>query len=94
MIYAHSHQNSINDLLRKNSESEAKNNSKLNPYDLTPILIALVQNKMKVNEQHDEDSDESIENEFSFDYSKFFTHRANQKVLKAYLSFYMKDYEL
>ncbi|PKY47602.1 hypothetical protein RhiirA4_462876 [Rhizophagus irregularis] len=63
------HRNSINDLLRKNSESEAENNSKLNPYDLTHTLIALVQNKMKVNKQHDEDSDESIENEFSFDYS-------------------------
>ncbi|CAG8707165.1 15006_t:CDS:2, partial [Rhizophagus irregularis] len=84
---------SVDDLLGESSESEAGNNSKLNPYDLTPTLVALVRNKMKVNERHDEDSDESIENEFSFDYSKSFTHRTNQKVLKAYLLFYMKDYE-
>ncbi|CAB5180827.1 unnamed protein product [Rhizophagus irregularis] len=84
---------SVDDLLGESSESEAGNNSKLNPYDLTPTLVALVRNKMKVNERHDGDSDESIENEFSFDYSKSFTHRTNQKVLKAYLLFYMKDYE-
>ncbi|PKK72073.1 hypothetical protein RhiirC2_777625 [Rhizophagus irregularis] len=68
--------NSVDDLLGESSESEAGNNSKLNPYDLCCF-----------------DSDESIENEFSFDYSKSFTHRTNQKVLKAYLLFYMKDYE-
>ncbi|PKK61968.1 hypothetical protein RhiirC2_791057 [Rhizophagus irregularis] len=78
----------------KRPELGAENNSKLNPYDLTSTLIALVQNKMKVNEQYDKDSDELIENKFSFDYSKSFTHRTNQKVLKAYLSFYIKDYEL
>ena len=30
---------------------------------------------MKANEQNEEDSDNSIENEFSFDYSKPFTHK-------------------
>ncbi|GBB88211.1 hypothetical protein RclHR1_14760003 [Rhizophagus clarus] len=84
---------SVDDLLGESSESEAGNDSKLNPYDLTPTLVALVRNKMKVNERHDEDSDESIEIEFSFDHSKSFTHKTNQKVLKAYLLFYMKDYE-
>jgi len=49
---------------------------------------------MKENEQNNEDSEtSSIENEFSFDYSKSFTHKDNQKVIKAYLLFYMKDYE-
>jgi hypothetical protein len=48
---------------------------------------------MKANEQDDENSDESIENEFSFDYSKPFTHKINQKVFKAYLLFFTKDYE-
>jgi len=87
---------SVDDLLDTidaSSESEAANDNKLNPYDLTPTLVALVRNKMKTNEQHEEDSDESIENEFSFNYSKPFTHKINQKVLKAYLIFYMKDYE-
>jgi chromosome segregation ATPase len=83
---------SVDDLLDASSESEAADDNKLNPYDLTPTLVALVRNKMKANEQN-EDSDESNENEFSFDYSKPFTHKINQKVLKAYTLFYMKDYE-
>lgn len=73
---------------------ESDENDKLNPYDLTPTLVALIRNKMKENEQNNEDSDtSSIENEFSFDYSKAFTHKNNRKVLKAYLLFYTKDYE-
>src|SRR5437762_590688 len=56
-------------------------------------LVDLVRNKMKTIEQNNEDSDESIDNEFSFNYSKSFTHKTNQKVLKSYLLFYMKDYE-
>ncbi|RGB25855.1 hypothetical protein C1646_771173 [Rhizophagus diaphanus] len=38
--------NNINEIYQS-SESEAGNNSKLNPYDLTPTLVALVRNKMK-----------------------------------------------
>ncbi|CAB4381766.1 unnamed protein product [Rhizophagus irregularis] len=34
------------------------------------------------NEQDDKDSDELIEEEFMFDYSKHFIHKANQKILK------------
>ena len=80
---------SVNDSL-----SESDENDKLNPYDLTPTLVALIRNKMKENEQNNEDSEtSSIENEFSFDYSKSFTYKDNRKVLKAYLLFYMKDYE-
>ena len=80
---------SVNDSL-----SETDENDKLNPYDLTPTLVALIRNKMKENEQNNEDSEtSSIENEFSFDYSKSFTHKDNRKVLKAYLLFYTKDYE-
>ncbi|CAI2189082.1 2882_t:CDS:2, partial [Funneliformis geosporum] len=85
---------SVDDLLGSNSESEAANDKKLNPYDLTPTLVALIRNRMKENEQDSKDSnDESIENEFSFNYSKSFTHKVNQKVLKAYYSFYIKDYK-
>jgi len=84
---------SANDISGTSSESEATNNNKLNPYDLTPTLVALIRNKMKMNEPNNEDSDESIEKEFSFDYSKPFTHKINQKILKSYLSFYIKDYE-
>jgi len=50
-------------------------------------LVALIR---KMNEPNDEDSGESIEKEFSFDYSKPFTHKINQKILKSYLSFYIK----
>ncbi|CAG8674862.1 1050_t:CDS:2 [Funneliformis mosseae] len=41
----------------------------------------------------DEDSNDLIESKFAFDYSKSFTNKANQKILKAYLLFYMKEYE-
>jgi len=84
---------SVDDLLVTSSESEVANDNKLNPYDLTPTLVALVRNKMKTSEQNNEDSDGSVDNEFSFNYSKSFTHKTNQKVLKSYLLFYIKDYE-
>ena len=80
--------------VNNDSLSESDENDKLNPYDLTPTLVALIRNKMKENEQNNEDSEtSSVENEFSFDYSKSFTHKDDRKVLKAYLLFYMKDYE-
>jgi hypothetical protein len=28
-----------------------------------------------------------------FDYSEHFTHKANRKILKAYVSFFMNEYE-
>ncbi len=47
---------------------------------------------MKASKQN-KDSDKSNENKFSFDYFKPFTHKINQKILKAYTLFYMKDYK-
>ncbi|CAG8600429.1 17663_t:CDS:2 [Funneliformis caledonium] len=73
--------------------NEYTNDFKTSPYDSTPILVTLIRNKMKTNELDDEDSNDLIENEFAFDYSKSFTNKANQKILKAYLLFYMKEYE-
>jgi hypothetical protein len=83
----------INNLFDISSESDDINNNKANPYDSVPTLVALIRSKIKENEQNDEDSDGLIEEEFAFDYSKHFTHKANRKILKAYVSFFMSEYE-
>ncbi|CAG8717805.1 7356_t:CDS:2, partial [Funneliformis caledonium] len=97
-----SQENAMNDVISKLEICMEKQQCSLqfttgflnpNPYDLTPTLVALIQSKMKANEQDDKDSNEVIENEFAFDYSKSFTHKINQRILKAYLIFYMKEYE-
>ncbi|CAB4440376.1 unnamed protein product [Rhizophagus irregularis] len=83
----------INNLHGTSSESDDANNNKANPYDSAPTLVALIRSKIKENEQNDEDSDGSIEEEFMFDYSKHFTHKANRKILKSYVLFFMNEYE-
>src|SRR5207248_887213 len=86
--------NILNNLHSDNSESDVDiSNNKANPYDSVPTLVALIRSKIKENDQNNNDSDESVEEEFMFDYSKPFTHRTNQRILKAYSLFYMKEYE-
>ena len=42
---------------------EHTNVNKISPYNFAPTLVALIRNKMKINEQDDENS----ESEFTFD---------------------------